>query len=227
MPCVRTTGYSMRRAVQMGEPLVKQFLVSQMAVFAYLVGDPDSGEAVVIDPAAGTDQILAEARRLGLRISKILNTHGHADHVMGNAQMKELTGAPILIHEADASWMSRQSPSMFQMFGGRPSPPADMTLRDGDQVAVGGRSLQVIHTPGHSPGGICLYMPHAVFTGDTLFVGGVGRTDLPGGSWEVLLDSIHRRLFALPGETVVYPGHHYGPSPTSTIAAERDTNPYL
>jgi len=211
----------------MAKAVVKQFLVSQMAVFAYLVGDVESGDAAVIDPAAGTDQILAEAGRLGLRIKMIINTHGHVDHVMGNAQMKELTGAPILIHEADASWMHKQSPSMFQMFGGRPSPPADKTLRDGDQIQVGGVNLEVLHTPGHSPGAVCLYMPQAVFTGDTLFVGGVGRTDLPGGSWQVLLDSIHRKLFSLPADTVVYPGHHYGPSPTSTIGRERDTNPYL
>lgn len=211
----------------MAQAVVKQFLVSQMAVFAYLVGDLEKGEAAVIDPAAGADRILAEADRLGLRIMKIINTHGHVDHVMGNAQMKELTGAPILIHEADATWMHQQSPSMFQMFGGRPSPPADMTLRHGDRIQVGGVNLEVLHTPGHSPGGVCLYMPQAVFTGDTLFVGGVGRTDLPGGSWQVLLDSINQRLFSLPGETVVYPGHHYGPSLTSTIARERDTNPYL
>ncbi|MEJ5375743.1 MAG: MBL fold metallo-hydrolase [bacterium] len=211
----------------MAQAVIRQFLVSQMAVFAYLVGDLESAEAVVIDPAAGSDEILAEADRLGVKISKIINTHGHVDHVMGNARMKQLTGAPILIHEADASWMHQQPASMFQMFGGTPSPPADMTLRDGDLIRAGGIQLQVIHTPGHSPGGICLYMPHAVFTGDTLFVGGVGRTDLPGGSWKVLLDSIQRRLFSLPGDTVVYPGHHYGPSPTSTIQRERDTNPYL
>lgn len=211
----------------MAQAVVKQFLVSQMMVFAYLVGDPESGEAVVIDPAAQADQILVEARRLGLRITCILNTHGHVDHIMGNAEMKERTGAPILIHEADAAWMTQQPSSMFQMFGGRPSPAADSILRDGDRIDLGGVCLEVIHTPGHSPGGICLYMPGAVFTGDTLFVGGVGRTDLPGGSWQTLLDSIHRRLFSLPGETVVYPGHHYGPSPTSTIAMERDTNPYL
>lgn len=211
----------------MAKAVVRQFLVSQMMVFAYLVGDEESGEALVIDPAAGADQILSEAGRLGLRIGRIVNTHGHVDHIMGNAEMKERTGAPILIHEADAAWMSQQPPSMFQAFGGRPSPPADAVLRDGDRVELGGLSMEVIHTPGHSPGGICLYIPGAVFTGDTLFVGGVGRTDLPGGSWHTLLESIHRRLFGLPGDTIVYPGHHYGSSPKSTIAMERDTNPYL
>ena len=211
----------------MAEPIIRQFLVSQMAVFAYLVGCKGAGEAIVIDPAADADRILQEAGRLGLRITKIVNTHGHVDHVMGNADMKERTGAPILIHEADASWMSQQSPSMFHMFGGRPSPPADETLREGDWVRVGEVSIQVIHTPGHSPGGICLHLPGAVFTGDTLFVGGVGRTDLPGGSGNILLRSIQEKLFALPAETVVYPGHHYGHAPTSTIGMERDTNPFL
>lgn len=211
----------------MSEYLVRQFLVSQMMVFAYLVGDPQTGEAVVIDPAADADRILAEADSQGLRITRIINTHGHVDHIMGNADMKEKTGAPILIHEDDAPLILRQSPEMFRMFGGRPSPPADETLRDGQVLRVGTLSINVLHTPGHSPGGICLQIPGAVFTGDTLFVGGVGRTDLPGGSWSVLLRSIQERLFSLPADTIVYPGHHYGPTPTSTIGRERDTNPFL
>jgi hydroxyacylglutathione hydrolase len=211
----------------MAEPIIRQFLVSQMMVFAYLVGCGDTGEAAVIDPAGDVDGIMAEAGRQGLRITKIINTHGHVDHVMGNAEMKEKTAAPIVIHEADATWMSRQSPSMFQMFGGRPSPPADEIFRDGDILRVGEISLKVIHTPGHTAGCVCLWCPGSVFTGDTLFVGGVGRTDLPGGSWSTMLQSIQTRLFALPAATVVYPGHHYGAARTSTIGTERDTNPYL
>jgi glyoxylase-like metal-dependent hydrolase (beta-lactamase superfamily II) len=211
----------------MSEYLVRQFLVSQMMVFAYLVGDPETREAVVIDPAADADRILKEAELQGFRITQIINTHGHVDHIMGNADMKEKTGAPILIHEEDASLILRQSAEMFRMFGGRPSPPADQILRDGQILQVGTLSIRVLHTPGHSPGGVCLQIPGAVFTGDTLFVGGVGRTDLPGGSWPVLLRSIQERLFTLPPETVVYPGHHYGPTPTSTIGRERDTNPFL
>lgn len=212
----------------MEQVIVRQFLVSQMMVFAYLVGSPRTGEALVIDPAAEAEEILEEALRLGLRITKIVNTHAHVDHIMGNADMKKLTGAQIAIHEDDATWMANQPSSLFQMFGGKPSPMADILLRDGDRIDLGdGLSLEVIHTPGHSPGCICLYMPGAVFTGDTLFVGGVGRTDLPGGSWKTLLQSIQTRLFTLPGDTIVYPGHHYGPSRTSTISRERDTNPYF
>lgn len=211
----------------MSDYAVRQFLVSQMMVFAYLVGCESTGEAIVIDPAADADRIIGEADRLDLRIIKIVNTHGHVDHIMGNAEMKEKTSVPIVIHEADATWMSQQSPQMFHMFGGRPSPPADETVRDGDVISVGEVSLAVLHTPGHSPGGICLSVPGAVFTGDTLFVGGVGRTDLPNGSWPMLLKSIQERLFVLPADTIVYPGHHYGPTPTTTIGTERDTNPFL
>jgi len=225
---VMTVGVERSTKGEFVEAIVRQYLVSNMMVFAYLVGSPRSCQAVVIDPAAEAERIVEEARRLGLRIVQIVNTHGHVDHVMGNWEMKRLTGAPIAIHEADAPWMAQQSPSLFHMFGGKPSPPPDMVLRDGDRIDLGGGlSLEVMHTPGHSPGSVCLYMPGAVFTGDTLFVGGVGRTDLPGGSWPTLLNSIHKRLFVLPGDTVVYPGHHYGPSKTSTISIERDRNPYL
>jgi glyoxylase-like metal-dependent hydrolase (beta-lactamase superfamily II) len=112
------------------------------------------------------------------------------------------------------------------MFGGEPSPPADITVKDGDYINIGETSLKVIHTPGHSPGSISLYHTGMLFTGDTLFVGGVGRTDLDGGSWEVLLSSIRNKLFTLPDDTIVAPGHNYGDSPRSTIGREKIHNPY-
>jgi glyoxylase-like metal-dependent hydrolase (beta-lactamase superfamily II) len=146
---------------------------------------------------------------------------------MGNQEMKGKTGAQIIIHENDAPTLSRIPMSMLSMFGGKPSPPADRTVRDGDLIQVGSLALQVLHTPGHSPGGICLYVDGVVFTGDTLFVGGVGRTDLPGGSWPLMLRSIQTKLLTLPDETIVYPGHNYGASPTSTIKKERLYNPFL
>jgi hydroxyacylglutathione hydrolase len=207
--------------------VLKQYLVSQMMVFAYLVGCESTGAAVVIDPAADADRILDEANRFGLRVTKIINTHGHVDHIMGNKEIQAKTGASIVIHEADAVLMKSQSAEMFRMFGGQPSPPADLTVRDKDTVTFGDVSLEVIHTPGHTPGSICLRLPGAVLTGDTLFVGGIGRTDLPGGSLPTLLGSIKNRLFTLPGETTVYPGHGYGPSPASTIEEERESNPFL
>lgn len=207
--------------------LVTQIEVSQMMVFAYIVGCPTTYEGLIIDPADEADRIMEEVRKIGCTIRYIVNTHAHVDHIMGNETMKRLTDVPIIIHKDDAYQLTHQPPAMFQMFGGGPSPPADMTVEEGEVIQVGTIQLKVFHTPGHSPGGMCLYGNGAVFTGDTLFVGGVGRTDLPGGSWEVLQESIRRKLFVLPDDTIVYPGHNYGITPTSTIGKEKDYNPYL
>jgi glyoxylase-like metal-dependent hydrolase (beta-lactamase superfamily II) len=141
--------------------------------------------------------------------------------------MKELTNAEIIIHEKESNALIQQSSSMMQMFHAEPSPPADITVRDGDTITIGETSLRVIHTPGHSPGCICLYHNGMVFTGDTLFVGGVGRTDLGGGSLQQLVSSIREKLFVLPNETVVAPGHNYGDAPKSTIGREKVNNPYV
>ncbi len=206
---------------------LKQFDVGNFSVFAYLLGKDGGGAGLVIDPAGDADQIISVADQHGITIQYILNTHAHVDHVMGNEETKEKTGAQIIIHEKDAPALTRIPMSMLSMFGGRPSPPADQTVKDGDLIQVGSLALQVLHTPGHSPGGICLYVDGAVFTGDTLFVGGVGRTDLPGGSWPLMLRSIQTKLLTLPDETIVYPGHNYGATPTSTIKNERLHNPFL
>ena len=149
------------------------------------------------------------------------------DHIAGNKVMKDQTGAPIAIHEADAPGLLNPNMAMLAVFNAEASPPADILLKDGDKIEFGNKSVEVIHTPGHSPGGICLYWPGYVITGDTLFVGGVGRTDLPGGSTEVLRSSIHNRLLTLPEDTIVLPGHNYGITPTSTIAREKVENVFL
>jgi len=206
---------------------VKQMEVGRFAVFAYLVGDESTGEALVIDPAADAHRILTEAGKKGLRIKYIVNTHSHVDHIMGNKQMQDLTGAKIIIHEKESGALVAQSPYMMSMFGAEPSPPADITVREGDLITVGKVSLEVIHTPGHSPGSISLHADSLVFTGDTLFVGAVGRTDLEGGSWHTLVSSIRTKLFSLPDATVVLPGHNYGASPKSTIGIEKVSNPYV
>jgi len=209
--------------------IIEQLLVGQMAVFAYLVGCEETGQALVIDPGGEEQRIVSHARSHGLDIVMIVNTHGHADHTCGNAGVKELTGAKIVIHEADVPAMtSAHSAEFSRMLGCTPTPPPDQTVEDGEVIAVGEQvRLEVIHTPGHSPGCICLYTPGNVFTGDTLFVGGVGRTDLPGGSWPQMLRSIKERVLTLPDDTVVWPGHHYGPEPRSTIRRERLGNPFL
>lgn len=206
---------------------IKQMEVGHMAVFAYLVADEEGGDGLVIDPAGDVDDIIATARNNHITIKYIVNTHGHVDHISGNAEMKKKTAAAIIIHEDDAPMLTSTPAMVLRMFGARPSPPADMTVIEGDSVTVGKVSLRIIHTPGHSPGGIALYTDGFVFTGDTLFVEAVGRTDLPGGSWSVMLRSIRDKLLTLPDETKVFPGHNYGRMPTSTIGNERKRNPFL
>jgi hydroxyacylglutathione hydrolase len=206
---------------------LKQIQVGHMAVFAYLLGDTSTGEALVIDPAANIDGIIAQADQNKVKIQYIVNTHGHVDHIAGNLDMKNKTGAKIIIHESDAEMLTSTPAMILKMFGAKQSPTADRTVGDGDIISVGGISLKVLHTPGHSPGSMSLYTEGYVFTGDTLFVGGVGRTDLPGGSSQVMARSIQQKLCTLPDDTKVMPGHNYGGAPTSTIGREKTSNPFL
>jgi glyoxylase-like metal-dependent hydrolase (beta-lactamase superfamily II) len=201
---------------------IVQIPLSTMATFAYLVGDPVSRTALVVDPAADTGKILIAARGRDWTIIRIVNTHGHADHTAGNAAMIAATGAPLLIHRLDAERMRNlASRALCRVLGGKVSPPADRLLDEGDRLILGSETLTVLHTPGHTPGGICLYTPGHVITGDTLFVSGVGRTDLPGGSTGTLMKSIRKKIFTLPDDTVIWPGHDYGPTPHSTVAREK------
>ena len=199
-----------------------------MVNFCYLVGDEASKTCALIDPAFETDRILAEADRLDYRVTHIINTHGHSDHTAGNEAIKVATGAQLLIHELDANRLGRVVHKTFsRILGGKGSPVPDVLLKDNDLVQIGdGVNLRVIHTPGHTPGSMCLYSDSHVFTGDTLFVGAVGRTDLPGGSSKQLLSSIQEKIYALPGSTIVWPGHDYGPYPSSTIEQEKHTNSF-
>jgi glyoxylase-like metal-dependent hydrolase (beta-lactamase superfamily II) len=208
--------------------IVKQYEVGNFAVFSYLIGDEGTQEGLFIDPADDAKRLLSEVESQGLKsIKYIVNTHSHVDHIMGNAEMVKKTGAKIVIHEKDASAVAQTPFDLLEMFGATPSPPPDILVKEGDAIQVGNVKLKVIHTPGHSPGGISLYLDGMVFTGDTLFVGSVGRTDFPGSSWDVLEASIQKKLYILPGETVVFPGHNYGSTPTSTIQYERRHNPFV
>lgn len=198
-----------------------------MAVCCYIVSCPKTGKAAVVDPGGDEERILAEVRKAGLTVEYIICTHGHPDHVCGNRRIKEATGAAIIMHSADAAFFGQADvQNYFSMLGLEPSPPVDRLVEDGDIIEIGEEKLEVIHTPGHTPGGICLRCGSDLLTGDTLFVGGIGRTDFPGGSHQDLMDSIRTRLGNLPGDTVVWPGHGYGGS-KSTIAEELRTNPYL
>jgi len=208
--------------------VVEQYEVGSFSIFSYLIGDENSQEGLFIDPADDTKRLLAEASGHGLnKIRYIVNTHSHVDHIMGNAEMTKQTGAKIIIHEADAPALARTPPDLLEMFGATASPPADILVKEGDVIQVGHVKLSVMHTPGHSVGGISLYLDGMVFTGDTLFVGSVGRTDFAGSSWDTLEASIRKKLYILPGKTVVFPGHNYGSTPTSTIQHERRHNPFV
>jgi glyoxylase-like metal-dependent hydrolase (beta-lactamase superfamily II) len=208
--------------------VVKQYEVGNFAVFCYLIGDEETQEGLFIDPADDAKRLLSEAKSQGInKIKYIVNTHSHVDHIMGNAEMVKKTGAKIIIHQEDASALVRTPTDLLEMFGATASPPADIQVKDGEIIQVGNVMLKVLHTPGHSPGGMSLHSDGMVFTGDTLFVGSVGRTDFPGSSWDVLENSVRKKLYVLPGETVVFPGHNYGSTPTSTIQYERRHNPFV
>ena len=208
--------------------IIEQVQVGNFAVFAYVLGCQETGEAIVIDPADQVGLLLDIAKKRELNgIKYIVNTHCHADHAGGNREMKERTEAQIVVHKDDAYRLANPSMLALQIFQCEASPPADITVEEGDRIEFGRRFLEVIHTPGHTPGGMCLYTNGYIFTGDTLFVGGIGRTDLPGGSMPELLLSVKTKLLTLPDETLVFPGHNYGTSPQSTIGREKQYNPFV
>ena len=170
----------------------------------------------VIDPGGALDS-------LPVPPSLILLTHGHPDHIAGACALRTLTGARVLVHDGDRASVEHPHPYMAQLVGGLDDCPVDGDLTDGQQFEVGETTLTVLHTPGHSPGCVCFLGPGVVFTGDTLFAGSVGRTDLPGGSWDILAASLKRLIAATTPDTIVYPGH----GPATTMAAELADNPYL
>ena len=195
----------------------------------YLVVCPHTRETVIIDPAGEEYKLLALIKTEGFKVKYILNTHGHSDHVLGNPKLKEVLNVPVCMHEADDRFFSDQAvrEKSSKELGLPPPDPADIRLKDEDIVEVGTLKVKVIHTPGHTPGSVCYLVDGNLFCGDTLFVGAVGRTDLIGGSLETLLESLGKRLIALPKETIVWPGHDYGDTPTSTMGREMEENPYI
>jgi hydroxyacylglutathione hydrolase len=191
-----------------------------------VIGDETSREAIVIDPGDDIEDVLALVRKHRLQVKQIVITHAHIDHVGGAMKLRAATGAPILLNQNDyallkmldvqAAWIGVATPGKVEI---------DQNLCDADTVKAGSFSAQVLHTPGHSEGSVCLYFSaeKKLIAGDTLFAGSIGRTDLPGGSYEKIQRSLHQRILALPDETVVVPGH----GPLTTIGEERENNPFL
>ncbi len=203
---------------------VRAFLVGPLENNTYLVWDQATKEAVIVDPGLGSETVKETIISEGLKPAAIINTHGHFDHASNNGFFASAFGCPVLIHEADAPLLNglAEHAAMFG-FSAKASPAPDGFLTDGQQIKVGDGFLTVYHTPGHSPGGVCLAAPGFVLTGDTLFAQSIGRTDLPGGSYEQLVDSIRRKLFSLPDETAALPGH----GPATSIGYEKRHNPFV
>lgn len=197
--------------------------VGPLQANCYLVSDGVSPECLVIDPGGEAPVLLRRCVQLGLQPRLIVLTHGHVDHMAAAHPLQQATGACVLIHEADREFVEKPHPYWVQLVGGAEPVGVDATLADGQLLTVGQLTVRVLHTPGHSPGSVCLQTPDALFTGDTLFAGSVGRTDLPGGSLAVLQASLRRLLAETSPQTTVYPGH----GPHTTIGEELDTNPWL
>lgn len=210
---------------------IKTIYVGLLQCCCYIVSNEQSREAIVIDPGGDTKIIIDYLKKNNLKPLLLINTHGHGDHIGGNLEMKEaFPEIEICIHADDEDMLTLPSKNL-SFLGGvlYKSPPAEHVLQHGDVIGIDGCKFKVLHTPGHTPGGICLLStngeanPSVLFSGDTLFAQGIGRTDLPGGSYEKLMKSIRDKILTLPDDTVVYPGH----GPSTTVAEEKATNPFI
>ena len=203
--------------------MLKAFTVGPMEANCYILYNPDKREGLIIDPGAEGSRLIKFIKQEKISINYIINTHGHPDHIGANRKIKEYTNAPILIHQYDAPMLTKSEsvlPLIFPLESS--SPPADTFIKDGDLIECAGMKLKVLHTPGHTPGGISLLIDDSIFTGDTLFSGSIGRSDLPGGSQEVLLNSI-KKILSLDENLIIYPGH----GPSTTVSEELHSNPFI
>lgn len=204
--------------------IIKRLPVGPIGTNCYVVGCPETKKAVVIDPGDEAEKIMRTLESDGLEVEAIINTHGHWDHVGANRELKDLTDAPILIHQDDAGFLSDGKLNLAAFMGDKGlSPAADRILQEGDEISVGNLSFRVLHTPGHTPGGISLVGDGVVFVGDTLFAGSIGRTDFPGGDFKTLIRSIKEKLLVMDDNMIAYSGH----GPETTIGREKRGNPFL
>jgi glyoxylase-like metal-dependent hydrolase (beta-lactamase superfamily II) len=207
------------------EVIVRGIVVGVFAENAWVIGNRRTGEAIAIDPGDQPDEILAMARDMGVTIKVIANSHAHIDHILGVRGVQSATGARFLLHQGDLA-IARNAAGTAATFLGRPvdpPPDPDAYLADGDEIDVAGVKLKVIHTPGHTPGSLSFYTEGMLFSGDTLFQGSIGRTDLPGGDYDEEMASIVDKLLSLPDDTVVLPGHMR----ETRIGFERQANPFI
>jgi len=202
--------------------ILRKLVLGELATNCYIVGSETTREGMVIDPADEAEVIMETVRSLGLKIKYIVLTHSHPDHFAALADVKKATDADVLVHQADADILEMPPIVFFGATYPQP-PPADRQLEDGDTIELGELKFKVSHTPGHTPGGICLLVDNILFSGDTLFNQGIGRTDFPGGSMEKMMDSLHQKVLTLPDKTIVYSGH----GPATTIGDEKRSNPFL
>lgn len=204
--------------------IFERFIVGALEVNCYLIGCNQSKEIAVIDPGGEADTIFTTIEEKNYVPKYIINTHGHIDHIAANKDFKERYHIPLMIHSKDSFLLStRQDPMLEMVLNAKPSPPADEFLEEGQKISIGSVTLEVLHTPGHSPGSISLIFDEALLTGDTLFAGGIGRTDLPGGSYDALMKSIKEKVLTFDRSWKIYPGH----GPFSTVGEECNHNPFL
>ncbi|MEW6380849.1 MAG: MBL fold metallo-hydrolase [bacterium] len=204
--------------------LLEKFVIGPFSVNCYFIGCPQQKKLAVIDPGGEVEELWRRIQDSGYSLEYIINTHGHIDHIAGNLDLKNKSQAQILAHAGDVPFMtSRQEFLALMLPGAQPSPVPDQLLTDGQVIQLGSIGLKVLHTPGHTPGGICLLTDNILFTGDTLFAGGIGRTDLPGGNYSQLIHSIRDKLFCLDERLIIMPGH----GDESTLVREKRDNPFV
>ena len=205
-------------------PILEQVVVGALQVNCWIVGCPETRDAVVIDPGADVERINAVLHACRLTPVMIVDTHGHIDHVGGNAALSEAFGGlPVALHPADEFLLGWDAFGLADRLGARPSPKPSVALGDGYRWSLGSLSFEVLHTPGHSPGSCCLRTGSWLFAGDTVFAGSIGRTDLPGGDQEAILRSIAGKIVPLPPETLIFPGH----GPDTVLQDELEDNPFF
>ena len=208
----------------MAKLVLEHLTVGPLQSNCFIVGDEESGEAVIIDPGGDGDMILNTVSRKPWKVTAILNTHAHFDHIAANAVVIKGTGAPLLAPRGDSSFMA-EAHIAARMYGLEvdATPAPDRLLDDGDFIELGDEKIKVVSTPGHTPGGVTFVTSIGIFPGDSIFAGSIGRTDLPGGDYDTLINSIKTRILSLDDDTPVYPGH----GPETTVGRERNYNQFL